>query len=267
MKGWVFITGASSGLGWEFALEMANRGYNLFLVARREERLKELQMNITNSFDVKVEYFKADLTNPNELKEASIKAIKIGPVDILINNAGMGVFFPFSKSSLEDQMKMFYLNMESVTRLTHIFSNHMLEHKRPAHILQVASLASYVWLPNFSIYNGSKTFLRAFSETIAYELKQTNVSVTCLCPGGINTEFMQVAGQNVSSKAAFFMASPKKVALKGIKAMLRGQTLCIPGIENKMAVFLSLLVPKRWQLSFVGPFIKRAIKLVEPNKK
>lgn len=261
-----FYSAASSGLGREFALELAKKGHNLFLVARREDRLKELQKIIKETYGVKVEYFKADLTKRENLKNASEKAVSLGQVDILINNAGMGVFYPFPKSSLEGQMKMFNLNMESVTRLTHFFINHMMDHKSPSKILQVASLASYVWFPNFSIYNGTKSYLRAFSESLAYELRGTNLSLTCLCPGGIQTEFMESAGQNVSSFANIFMASPNKIALKGLKAMEKGKTLCIPGIENKIAAFLTLFIPSRWQLALIGPFMRRAIKVVEPKK-
>jgi short-subunit dehydrogenase len=267
MINWAFITGASSGLGREFALELAKKGHNLFLVARREDRLKELQKEAQDTYGVKVEYFKADLTNQKDLKNATEKAVSLGHVDILINNAGMGVFHPFPGSSLEGQMKMFYLNMESVTRLTHFFINHMLEHKRPSKILQVASLASYVWLPNFSIYNGTKSYLRAFSESLAYELRGTNMTLTCLCPGGIQTEFMANAGQNLSSTANIFMASANKIALKGLKAMDKGRTLCIPGIENKIAAFLTLFIPSRWQLALIGPIMRRVIKVVGPENK
>ena len=183
------ITGASSGLGREFAWICAERGYDLVITARNLANLNALKSEIEAKFGVRVFVFEADLSQNTSVdkicefvRENSLK------IDILINNAGFGDHDEFTKSDLKKQLEMVQVNISSLLNLTHYFANLMII-QGGGKILNIASAASLTAGPKMSVYYASKAFVRNFSLALAEELKDKNISVTAFCPGPVATNF------------------------------------------------------------------------------
>ena len=186
------VTGASSGLGVDFARELAKEGANLILVARREERLKAVQAEIKQEFGVDVDVIPMDLTQP-DAPQALYDRLKSGkkPVDVLVNNAGYGLFGMFTELPWEKQKQMLDLDVIALTHLTKLFVPDMVERKFGA-VLQVASIAAYQPAPTYASYAGAKSYVLFFSEALDHELRGTGVNVTTVSPGVTATEFLKV---------------------------------------------------------------------------
>ena len=261
---WAFITGASAGIGKEFAIQLAQRGLNLFLVARRKERLLTLKEQLEKQYGIKVFPLPYDLMDPVQIMSSFKEATSKGKVVYVINNAGLGTYQTFHHSTWEDQKKMIDLNTTTPTFFTHLFIPHMLGHGLPSRIVQVASLASYVWAPKFSVYNGTKSYLRAFSETLNHELKSTNINLTCLCPGGVRTEFSDVAGQSLTPVAEKAMMTPEPVVKGTLKACEKGKSIYIPGYENKLGALLASIFPTKLVISIISLLMGKMISSKKP---
>jgi short-subunit dehydrogenase len=240
----VLITGASSGIGAEFARVLAGMGVNLVLAARRTEQLSALALELKNKFKIEAEVVTIDLLKENAhevLLEACTKDGKI--VDMLINNAGAGPYRPFLATKLEDHLSTVNLNVIALTKVTHAFAHHMLKHKKPSRILNVASMASYQLMANYTVYCGTKFYVRTFSEILNYEMKKSNVSVSCLCPGATATEFITTNNMKVNGLGASLLMSPQRVARVGINGALKGKRVISPGVLNRLIFWTSLLLP------------------------
>lgn len=235
------VTGASSGIGEEFAKILASQGVNLVIAARREDRLLALKETLVKSYGISVEIVPIDLTSPHSAEDLFKLSTKSGPIDMLINNAGAGPYRAFLKTSRLEHEKIMQLNMVSLTSLSHLFAEHMKKHGRPSWILNVASIAAFSPAPRFAVYCGSKYYVRIFSEILRHELKATNISVSCLCPGGTATEFSKVNNQEVSS--GMFLMSAEKVARIGLEGAFKKKTVIIPGFFNKLSCLLSSILP------------------------
>ncbi len=237
------VTGASTGIGECFARQLASEGVNLILVARRIELLQKLQLELRQKFNVEVDILPVDLT-ADDAPEKLIQAATLygKTVDLLINNAGNGAYRPFLKTPLNEHLQTIELNLVSLTRLCHLFGNHMLTHGQPSSIINVSSVASYQPIPKFAVYCGSKCFVRVFSEIFHYEMKKTNVSVTCLCPGGTATDFLTTNNQKMKTSLSV-LQSAEEVAATGLKAAKRGKRVVVPGLLNKFQAFLPRLLP------------------------
>jgi short-subunit dehydrogenase len=243
------ITGASKGIGEAFAECLALEKRDLILVARSEDKLKELAFSLSNKHGIKVQYFALDLSAPNAPKQIIDSCIKQNlDLDILINNAGYGLHGAFADLSLEEQTNMIQLNILSLVQLTYLALPLLQKHKDTSYILNVASTAAYQAVPYLSAYSATKAFVLSFSRGIKLELEKTNISVTCLCPGGVETNFMKRAGMDKSPKimkqAARFNMMPDEVAEYGIKAMFDGKSEVIPGFANKIGAYSNRFVPK-----------------------
>lgn len=226
------ITGASAGLGKDFAYIAAKNKHNLVLVARRKKLLTNIKKDIEKRYKVTVKIYALDLTK----EENVIKLYKSEPsIDILINNAGFGSVSPFEKSHLTGQSDMISLNVKTLMQLTHLYLPILVKEK--GKILNVASVAAFIPGPNMATYFATKAFVLSFSEALHQELKG-KVSVTCLCPGPTKTEFQQVAGFDPKGVPSY------PVALAGYKGMLKGKALIIPGLINKITTFLPRLLPR-----------------------
>jgi short-subunit dehydrogenase len=237
------ITGASSGIGKAFAKELATQGVNLVIAARRVDELNNLAHELSTNYKIKVDVFPLDLhdpESPQRLFEFSIKDNQ--EVDLLINNAGSGPYRHFLQTSLKEHQNMLQLNVNSLTSLSHLFANHMIKVDREASILNLGSVASYQEVPRFAAYCGSKSYVKIFSEILSYELKDSCVSVTCLCPGGTNTEFLSSNNQKslVGDKVLMGPEVVVKVALKGVQ---KKKTIVIPGFFNKLTCFYPRFLP------------------------
>lgn len=240
------ITGASSGIGEAFAYNLASQGVNLVIAARRTEQLNRLAEKLTEKFRVSVEVCTLDLNDPEAPEKLLQFAKKDGKkVDLLINNAGAGPYRNFLSTSLEEHQKIIQLNLVSLTGLCYKFAKHMVENKTPAYILNVASVASYQAIPKFAVYCGTKSYVRIFSEIFNYEMKDTNVSISCLCPGGTKTEFLDVNNQKTSKSGDRFLMDPAKVATIGLNGTFNKKPVIVPGLFNKLSSFAPRFFPNR----------------------
>lgn len=230
------ITGASSGLGWDMAQILSEKGYDIIAVARRKDRLEDLK----NIVKTNVEIICADLTDVEQCKMVAKKA---GEVDVFINNAGFGIFGDFCSNNLDDELKMLDTNVRAVHIMTKYFVREF-EKKNRGYILNVASLAAFFPGPLFGAYYATKAYVLRLSQAIAEELRRekSNVKISVLCPGPVHTEFGKVAkvnfGTGEEKGGKVIVLTSKDVAKYAIKKMFSGKQVIIPGIFMKMAVGL-----------------------------
>jgi uncharacterized protein len=246
---YALITGASKGIGKEFAVSLAKRKYNLLLVARSEDLLSGLAKELQDKYGVAVHYNAIDLSAADAADDI-IAWCQKGSFDIsvLVNNAGYGLVGPFEKLSLDEQLNMMWLNMSTMVQLTHYILPMLKGHSGKSYVLNVASTAAYQAIPYLGIYAASKSFVVLFTRALRHEMMGSNVSVTCLSPGAVETNFMERAGmdkfEKITKQAAKFNMQANVVAEFGINAMLNGKAEVIPGFVNKLGTFLTNLLPK-----------------------
>ena len=247
---WAVITGSSSGIGEEYAKQLAQLGANLILVARRKERLEKLSADLSAQYKVQVEVFPADITDAKTCEELVAFATSGGRnVQVLINNAGRGGYGPFLDYSLEEYLHTIDLNIVALTRLTYLFTAHMSRHNLPSYITNVASIAAYVGVPRFGVYTGSKKYVRDLTETLYHEFKNTNLHFCCVSPGGTYTEFLENANQKLKKSGHSNMMTSEEVVSIGMEAMLMKKEAVVTGWKNKLAVFFPRFFPNRWVLA------------------
>jgi short-subunit dehydrogenase len=236
------VTGASSGIGAAMARLLAARGCDVVLAARRRERLEALAVEL-RATGVAAQVVVADL---GVRGGAAALYQAAGPLDILVNNAGFGYYRGFGAVSLEHDLSMLELNVMSLVELSYWFVADARARGRRAYVLNVASIGAYQSVPFMASYTASKAYVRNFSEALWHETRGSNVSVTCLSPGGTRTEFLDIAGQRVVGKvAAASMMDAEPVARIGLEAMLAGRRTVIPGLMNKLSCFFVRLIPRR----------------------
>lgn len=238
------ITGASAGIGAELALLFAARGFDLILVARREERLEALSRQIVAMHDVKTHIITSDLCIPGAGSKLYAKTQDLGlEVDVLINNAGIGQYGNFAKADHTLLIDMIRLNMEALTELTHMYLPNMLARDRGA-VMNVASTAGFQSGPGMAVYYATKAYVLSFSDALVEELRDTNVTISNLCPGATNTEFQKVAKMESSRLFSGSVSTPSEVAKAGIQGLDKGVAHIVPGIQNKIGVFGTRFMPR-----------------------
>jgi short-subunit dehydrogenase len=243
-NGRTLITGSSVGIGAALAEVFAQRGHDLILVARRREKLEARAAELEHKFGVKVAFFSEDLSDaqgPRRLFDA-VTAEGLD-VENLVNNAGVGLYGKFAGTDLDAELKMIQLNVTSVVELTKRFLPAMVQRRR-GRILNVASTAAFVPGPWMSIYYATKAFVLSFSEAIGYELRPNGITVTTLCPGPTESEFKVRAGSQRSRLFEAFLMDAPTVARAGYDGMLRGKSLVIPGLRNKLIPVAARLIPR-----------------------
>lgn len=241
------ITGASAGIGREFARQLAGRADAIVLVARRQQRLEDLHDELTKSdpnLDVHVRV--VDLADKSQIDELIVwlEREKID-IDLLINNAGLGDLGPFATSDWARVDQVIQVNMMALTLLTHRLLPPMVAKKRGA-VLNVSSSAGFLPIAEFSVYAASKAYATSFSEGLRAELRGTGVSVCALCPGPVHTEFNQVAqrpGQRHDRSPEFAYVPVAQVVRDGIAAVEADRPLVIPGFVMKLGMFFVRLTP------------------------
>jgi len=240
---WALVTGASAGLGLDFARQLAARGVHLVLTARREDRLKALAAELRAAHGISLEVFSADLANSATPEAVFAFTEQKGiAVDVLVNNAGFGAFGPVKEIPLERQLEMVQVNISSVISLTHLYLQGMIARRR-GDILIVASTAAFQAVPFIATYAATKSFDLMFAEALAEEVRPFGIGVTALCPGATSTEFQKVAGQ---PDYAFRSAeSPEKVVRVGLDALARGKSMVISGARNNVMMQSQRLAPRR----------------------
>lgn len=234
------ITGASGGIGLELATLLAQDDHDVVLVARSGEKLEELAAGLRSRYGVNVETVVKDLATSSgarELFEATQWC------DVLVNNAGFATYGKFAQSDLAEELGELQLNIVALTELTKRFLAGMLERKF-GRILNVASTAAFQPGPLMAVYYASKAYVLSFSEAIADELDGTGITVTCLCPGATQTGFQERAKMGNVRLFRLAVADAASVAKAGYDGMMRGKTLVIPGLKNKLLAASNRLAPR-----------------------
>lgn len=238
------ITGASSGIGRAMAKNFASRGFNLILVARRKERLEELKAQIKQNYDVKVKIICKDLGCVQSCIELhdEVKAVN---VDILINNAGFGLYGRFDQTDLDTELNMIDINIKAVHVLTKLFLRDFRE-RNYGFILNVASVAGFMAGPMLATYYATKNYVLQLTKAIYEELRadNCNVYIGALCPGPVNTEFNQVAG----AEFAVGGITDTEAAEYAIEKMFDGELIIIPKAMIKATAFASRIAPTKLML-------------------
>lgn len=237
------ITGASAGLGEEFALQLAPRVDRLVLVARRENRLQQLADIIRKRHPhVAVAVFTADLANPAERHSLAAQLQETGLVpDLLVNNAGLGDYGEFVSADWAKLDAMLKVNIEALTHLTHLLTPQMIRRGYGA-IINVSSLASTLPIPDFAVYAATKAYVSSFSEALRIELREHGIRVMALCPGPVKTEFGQVARRDEDSpgmpaRESFYVPRQQVVA-EAIRGIDRNAARVFPGWKIAAAALL-----------------------------
>ncbi len=244
------VTGAASGLGYELAQLLAKDAYSLILVDINADNLAKAKADIESTFGVQVIVLTKDLSLPNIAREI-IDDIQNRPIDVLINNAGFGLFGSFAETDWERESAMLHVHIMSTTHLTKLVLKGMVA-RNSGKILNMSSLAAFQPGPLMSIYYASKGYMLSFSEAIANELKGTGVTVTAFCPGPTKTAFQETVSEDCKdNKITFNMAEAKSVAAYGYKAMLKGKAYAIPGGFNKFLATLPRFIPRNTAAAIV----------------
>jgi uncharacterized protein len=242
------ITGASAGIGREFARQLAGRASTLVLVARRRGRLEELRAELLGRHSqLRVEIRPADLSRHEAIDELLAWTLtQSPPIDLLINNAGLGDLGAFATADPERVDQMMLVNMVALTRLTRGLLPAMIERKRGA-VLNVSSSASFLPIPNFAVYAATKAYVTSFSEALRNELHGTGVAVTALCPGPVRTEFTEVARRESQSSVVpapeLAHVPVEEVVATALRGIERNQPIVIPGALMKIGMALIRLAP------------------------
>jgi short-subunit dehydrogenase len=243
---YALVTGASKGIGKSIAEALAAKGKNLLLVSRSEEALKEVSLFIHQRYNVQVDYLAIDLSDPKSTSTIlTWLAAKQYSIDVLVNNAGYGLWGKFEARSIESHNEMLQLNMLTVVQLTYALIPQLKQHPK-SYILNVASTAAYQAVPTLSLYAASKSFVLLFTRGIRLELKDSGISVSCLCPGPTATDFVERAGMSaaIKKKSDTFSMTSDEVAKIGVDALYKGKAEIIPGLLNKIIVVFTALAPK-----------------------
>jgi short-subunit dehydrogenase len=230
------ITGATSGIGLELAKLFAHDCYNLVIVARNEQRLEETARILRESGAADVTTISCDLSYQGAAQKVYDEVQQKGiTVDVLVNDAGAGEYGPFSETSLEEELAIIQLNAASLVHMTKLFLKDMLARDN-GRILQLASIASYQPTPYLAVYAATKAFVLSFTDAVAEEIKETNVTLTALIPGATDTQFF-VRAHAEHTKAAQKPETPDVVARIGYEAMQRGERHAVaPGMTSQIVM-------------------------------
>jgi short-subunit dehydrogenase len=239
------VTGASGGIGEELARILARHGHDLVLVARSADKLAALAERLELDHGIKVRAIAKDLARPEAAAELHEALAAEGlAVDVLVNNAGLGLLGKFAEMGIDDDVEMLRLNVEAPTLLTRLFLPAMLE-RGSGRILNLASTAAFQPGPLMAVYYATKAYVLSFSEALANELAGTGVTVTALCPGPTETGFSSRAGSEQSRLFKGPTMDARTVAEAGYAGLMAGKPVVIPGLRNRILAFGVRLTPRR----------------------
>ncbi|MCB1059927.1 MAG: SDR family oxidoreductase [Calditrichaeota bacterium] len=240
------ITGASSGIGLEMARLFARDKVNLALVARNEAALKSIAEELSNMYGIQADIIVSDLSQANApfelFEEVQRRGLRVG---YLINNAGFGIYEEFLKTELSRELEMIQLHVATTTALTKLFAEDMAR-SGGGRIMNVASTAAFQPGPWMSVYYATKAYMLSYSEAANEALRETGVTVTCLCPGPTPTNFQVRAKNRKKGLLRHVKTSAEYVARAGYAAMHSGKPLIVPGVLNKFGVFAVRILPRRF---------------------
>lgn len=238
---YAFITGASSGIGRELSILLAQKGYHLILIGRRKKRLLALKEKLESLYSIQVEINAVDISIEANCK-ALLSQYASYPIEIVINNAGFGTLGYLSEQDIDNALMMIKTNVIA----PHIFTHYFAKHMKQGYILNVSSIAAFTHPPYFSTYGATKSYLYALSTAVNYEMKKQHkkISVTTLCPGSVQTEFYRNGGK----QPAIGILSARTCANLALKGMFQKKALIIPTAGMKGTYLLTKLLPQNIML-------------------
>jgi len=243
------VTGASGGIGEAFARQLAAGGTDLVLVARRTDRLDALAAELRTAHGIATEVLSADLTEPADVERISARLSDTArPIDTLVNNAGIGFNGRFCEIGVETHHRVIALNVDAPVALTRAVLPGMVRHGR-GWVLNISSLGGLAPGPMFAVYSASKAFITSFSDSLHEEVRRDGVVVTVICPGATATEFGTNAGSTADDLPSILMQSPETVARVSLTASMRGRSVKVPGMLNRLSAGATKLLPRpanRW---------------------
>jgi len=255
MEGLALVTGPTSGIGYEIADILADRGYDLFLVSRNTKKLRSISKSFEKTYKIKTHLLSIDLSKPGAAQEVySFAKKKKLQVDVLINNAGIGVDGLFTQGDLGKVHTMNELNINAVTELATLFGKDM-QKRRHGYILNVSSIVGHYPTPYMAVYAATKAFVLNFSMAIAKELEDYDVQVTCLSPGVTKTGFFKAMGERDAWEADKRM-SARRVAEVGVNALFAKKLSVVVGFKNKLGVIVAKLIPKTLMIKIAKSLMK-----------
>jgi short-subunit dehydrogenase len=247
LKKIALVTGASAGLGVEFARQLSAKGHALVLVARRKDQLEKLAKELGNARAVEL-----DLSNPNAAAELMANVEQEDEqVDLLVNNAGFGLIGRFAELDAKRERQMIDLNVSALTDLCRAVAPGMIERKSGA-ILNVASTAAFQPGPKMAVYFATKAFVLSLSEAIHEELKPHGIKVSCICPGPTRTEFGDVAGFGGNSLFDRVAMTAEEVVRLGLKGLERNDAVVVAGLVNKIVAMSARFAPRSLTRKIAG---------------
>ncbi|MDT0124759.1 SDR family oxidoreductase [Paenibacillus sp. RRE4] len=251
---WALITGASSGIGEVFALEMASKGNHVVLVARTESKLEQLAERIKRTYQVRAEVVVSDLSELDAPQKVYEECQKRGiQIDILINNAGFATHGYFEQLPGSRQQDEITLNVLALTNMTHLFLPNMLE-KENGTVINVASTAAFQPDPFMAVYGATKAFVLSFTEALYEENRKRGVQFLALCPGSTETPFFDVVGADEASVGK--RDTPEHVVAVAVRALEKGKPYAVPGARNYWTAQFSRLMPRKSMLRIVGSMLR-----------
>lgn len=233
---YALITGATSGIGKEFAFALGKKGINLILTGRRKDNLEEIRKNLENRYRILVQIVIGEFSDLKVIDEV-LNITKEKKIRYLINNVGYGNKFKFFEETFEENLKMVNVHIESFLKITYFLAPTMTN----GYIINVSSLASFLPTKYNHMYVSTKIFINNFSRCLSYELKNKNIKVKCICPGFVETDFHR--GMQVSFKSKYTFMKPKKVVNYTMKNLENGKVILIPGVLNKMVYLFFKIAP------------------------
>ena len=251
-KGWAIVTGASAGMGLAFARECARRGHRGLVVARRHDRLEALAAAAAAEGGSIVP-LAADLGTAEGLTLVVARMAGLGPIDLLVNNAGIATSGDFQRSSLEQELSAIRVNVNAVVTLTHAVLGAMLP-RRSGSIINLASVVAFQPFPHFAVYAASKAFVLSFTEALAEETKGSGVRILALCPGAAQTE-MHVFAHNEGLLGKLPSLSADDIVRTALRALEGKRVVKMVGWLNGMLVFLNRFMPRatvRWMMGGIA---------------
>lgn len=243
---YALITGASKGIGLAIAHELARRKFDLLLVARSADVLQRVSKQLAADRGVQTDFLAVDLAEAGAAQQVYDWCNgKKYAVQVLVNNAGYGLSGPFEKHSLAEHTDMMRVNMTALVELTYLFLPQLRQQSK-AYILNIGSSAAYQAIPRLSLYAASKSFVLQFSRGLHQELKSSPVSVSCVCPGATDTNFVDRAqiGEKGRKAAEKVNMTPEAVAKQAVEALLAGKAELVTGLLNKAGKLMAWLLPK-----------------------
>lgn len=254
------ITGGTSGIGAEFARQLAAQGYDIVITGRRIEKLKEVCSEIRSKYGVKANEVVIELSDPAQLLELEKWIASESNLEVLINNAGYGTDNAFLKNSADDCEKMIRVHDTATVRLSHAASKVMVNNRK-GYIVNTSSVAAFLVSGGDILYYSTKAFLNSFTESLHVSLKPFGVRAMAVCPGFTVSEFHSRLGMDTEKlhKQAYFMTS-EKVVSKSLRALKRRKVIFVPGFVNKFLVFFLKIIPRRFLYAIMTVRAKNELK-------